>query len=40
MRSMAKTPAMSPARVIVGAAVFALGILVGVGFAAWLMPPS
>jgi hypothetical protein len=27
-------------RVIAGIAVFALGILAGAGFAAWLIPPS
>jgi hypothetical protein len=28
-----------PARVVIGAAVFALGILAGAGIAAWLVPP-
>jgi hypothetical protein len=28
-----------PARVVIGAAVFAFGILAGAGIAAWLMPP-
>ena len=28
-----------PGRIVVGAAVFALGILGGAGIAAWLMPP-
>jgi hypothetical protein len=28
-----------PARVIIGAAVFAVGILAGAGIAAWLVPP-
>jgi hypothetical protein len=27
------------ARVVIGAAVFALGILAGAGVAAWLVPP-
>jgi hypothetical protein len=29
-----------PARAVIGAAVFALGILAGAGVAAWLVPPS
>jgi hypothetical protein len=28
-----------PARVVIGAAVFTLGILAGAGIAAWLVPP-
>jgi hypothetical protein len=31
---------LTPARLIVGVTVFALGILAGAGIAAWLMPPS
>jgi hypothetical protein len=29
-----------PAKVIVGVVVFALGLLVGAGLAAWVVPPS
>jgi hypothetical protein len=29
-----------PAKVIIGVAVFALGLLVGAGIAMWLSPPS
>jgi hypothetical protein len=32
--------AVTPARVIIGAAVFALGLMIGVGVAAWLVPPA
>jgi hypothetical protein len=28
------------ARVVIGAAVFAVGLLVGAGIAAWLVPPA
>jgi hypothetical protein len=28
-----------PTRVVIGAAVFALGILAGAGIASWLVPP-
>jgi hypothetical protein len=31
---------LTPVQVITGAAVFAFGVLAGLGFAAWLMPPS
>jgi hypothetical protein len=30
---------LTPARVIMGMAVFAFGVLAGAGIAAWLMPP-
>jgi hypothetical protein len=31
---------VTPARVIIGAAVFALGLMIGVGVAAWQMPQA
>jgi hypothetical protein len=31
---------LTPARVMTGVVVFALGILAGAGIAAWLMPPA
>jgi len=40
-RAIQKTFAtLTAVRLIAGVAVFALGIVAGVGFAAWLMPPS
>jgi hypothetical protein len=33
-------PTWTPVRVIIGIAVFALGVLVGAGIAAWMVPPS
>jgi hypothetical protein len=33
-------PKLSAARVMIGAAVFAIGILAGASIAAWLVPPA
>jgi hypothetical protein len=38
-RAMAKRPTLSPARLIIGVVVFAFGLLVGAGIAAWMVPP-
>jgi hypothetical protein len=34
------TTSLTPARVMTGVVVFALGILAGAGIAAWLVPPA
>jgi hypothetical protein len=38
-RPGARVPPLSVTQVMIGAAVFAVGILAGAGIAAWLVPP-
>jgi hypothetical protein len=39
MRTADNRPAVTPARVIIGAVEFALGLMIGMHVAAWLVPP-